>query len=105
MDEANNNRRGTFHKVHTKLKTAGIIYDSFIEILMYLRKGGIQPQFRPSFISRMDTISKDARAEQELISWDQMLYGRIIFKCRTAYGMFYGNNPDTRSEIFLRFFY
>ena len=40
MDKSHNERRGIFLKAHKKLKTAGIIYDSFKKILGFLRRGG-----------------------------------------------------------------
>jgi hypothetical protein len=96
MDKENNERRGIFHKAHKKLKTAGIVYDSFGKILGFLRRGGSKPTFRSRFTSRIDTIFREAWEEKEMIGWEQILYGRISSKWGQAQELFYDSNPDTR---------
>ena len=70
MNKAHNDRRVTLHTAHKKLKTAGIIYDAFTQILGYLRKGGSKPIYRSRFKSKMDTVVRESWVEQELIGWD-----------------------------------
>jgi hypothetical protein len=98
MDKAARARREIFHKAHMKLKTAGIIYDAFVIILGYLRKGGSKPMLSSRFNSQIDILVREAWDEQELIGWDQILYGRISSKWGKAQGIYYDSNPDTRSK-------
>ena len=58
---------GKFHKVHIQLKTAGIIYNSLMRIIMYLKDGGEPPCFLQQYESSMDTIVEKAWKEQKLI--------------------------------------
>ena len=45
IDKANNERQGKFHKAHKKLKTAGIIYDSFKKYLGFSEGGVVSQSF------------------------------------------------------------
>ena len=46
----------------------------------------------------MDTKVQEAWAEQQLIGWDHILYGRLSSKWGQAQGIFYGNIPGARIE-------
>ena len=89
---------GKFHKVHKKLKMAGIIYNSLLSILLYFKDGGEPPRFLQQYESSMDTMVEKAWKEQKLIGWDQILKGRISSKWGIVQAIFYGNNEETRAE-------
>ena len=60
-------RFGKFHKVHEALKTASVIYNSLVHILIYLKDNGDPPQYQMQYEYSMDKIVEDAWRKQKLI--------------------------------------
>ena len=60
-------RRGDFKKKHAKLRTAKVIYDSFMRIFIALRCGDAPPSTITYYESDIDEMFKKAWAEQRAI--------------------------------------
>ena len=62
---------GEFKKKYAKLRTAKVIYDSFMRIFIALRCGDAPPSTVTYFESDIDNMVNKACVDQRAIGWDQ----------------------------------
>ena len=67
LQSGHKERTGKFKKVQKGLKTAGLIYHSFLSMLQHLREESDPPSFVSYFESHMDNLVKEAWEEQKII--------------------------------------
>ena len=91
---------GGVKEKYARLRTAKVIYDSFMRIFIALKCGYAPPSAIIYFEFDIDNMINKVWVDQRTIGWDQILKGRVSKYRGQVQCLYYQNNPATRGNTY-----